>query len=303
MTDKSSRKNLGAILVSVFIILLIVNGVWWYIGAQNKKEMLEYTQNIEEELIEKSNELDRLQADLELKIEEIKKLDGDVSDLEELKAQLQLEKERLLRSDARSKEKIAELSERLEGFAEVLKAKDEEIRHLQATNEELMSENTSLKETTNRLQDTISAIAQTNEQMRAQINVASRLRAENVRVIAVNKRGREREDEFRNRQLESLKVTFNIADNSVAPKEAKDIYIRVIEPGGNVLFDVATTSGTFTIDGRDLFYTAKKTILFDNSRQRLSFDYEKGSDYVSGEHTVEIYCDDYFIGSSTFTIL
>ena len=303
MTDKSSRKNLGAILVSVFIILLIVNGVWWYIGAQNKKEMLEYTQNIEEELIEKSNELDRLQADLELKIEEIKKLDGDVSDLEELKAQLQLEKERLLRSDVRSKEKIAELSERLEGFAEVLKAKDEEIRHLQATNEELMSENTSLKETTNRLQDTISAIAQTNEQMRAQINVASRLRAENVRVIAVNKRGREREDEFRNRQLESLKVTFNIADNSVAPKEAKDIYIRVIEPGGNVLFDVATTSGTFTIDGRDLFYTAKKTILFDNSRQRLSFDYEKGSDYVSGEHTVEIYCDDYFIGSSTFTIL
>lgn len=300
--NKKPRNNRGALMVAFIIILAIVNGVKFYVDEQKKKEQEAFAQDLQDELVEKSNELVRLQYDLDLKIEEIKKLDGDVSDLEQLKGQLELEQRRLQKRENRTREELADLSERVEGFRALLLEKDAEIERLAAINEELRTENNTLKEETNSLQDSINSINRTSEEMQAKIDVAARLRAENARAFGVNKRGREREGSFRNRQIETLKVTFNIAENSVATKEAIDVLIRVIEPGGNVLFDVATTSGTFMVEGRELFYTAKQTILFDNTRQGLTFEYVKGSKYVKGEHTVEIYCDDYFIGATNFTI-
>ena len=84
--------------------------------------------------------------------------------------------------------------------------------------------------------------------------------------------------------------------------EGKDVIVRVIEPDGNVVFDVARGSGTFMHDDKELYYTAKQNILFDNSGQELSFLYEKGSEYQEGRHTVEIYADDYVIGTTHFEV-
>ena len=289
-------------MVSIIIILLIAIGVKFYVDYQEDQAAAAYNQSIEEELVEKDNELARLRVDLDLKIEEIKKLGGDVADLELLKAQLEAERRKLLRDESRNKEQLQALEEKIEGYATRLREKDREIEQLRETNEQLLTENTTLKDQANRLQDTLTVIARTNEEMQAKISVAGRLRAENVRVLAINKRERERETEFRNWHIDHLKITFNIAENSVAPRKAEDIYLRVLSPSGDVLYDVATTSGTFMVNGRELFYTAKQTILFDNTRQRLSFEYQQPNDYDKGEHTVEIYCDTYLIGTSTFMV-
>jgi len=65
---------------------------------------------------------------------------------------------------------------------------------------------------------------------------------------------------------------------------------------------VAKGSGTFTVNGAEQFYTVKQDILFDNTGEPLTFYYEKGSDYVSGDHEVRIFVDDYQIGSRTFSV-
>src|SRR5690606_39449944 len=124
----------------------------------------------------------------------------------------------------------------------------------------------------------------TREKLGEKVALASRLKAENIKIFALNKREREREGEFRNRQIEQLKVQFNLAENNVAPIEGKDIKIRIVGPEGDVLFDVARGSGTFMVDGEEKFYTANQEILFDNTRQELVFIYDKGSDYNIGKH-------------------
>jgi cell division protein ZapB len=128
------------------------------------------------------------------------------------------------------------------------------------------------------------------------------LKAENLRIVAVNDRGKERESPFKNRQLGKLKVEFNIAENNVAPIEGKKIMIRIIDENGQVIFDVARGSGTFIYNGKEEFYTASQEILFDNTKQKLSYLYEKGSDYTSGSYTLEIYCDDYKMGTGQFVV-
>jgi ubiquinone/menaquinone biosynthesis C-methylase UbiE len=99
-----------------------------------------------------------------------------------------------------------------------------------------------------------------------------------------------------------LKVVFNISENNVAPIETKDIMIRVIDPNGQIVFDVAKGSGTVMLDGKEEFYTSVQTIVFDNSRQQLSFIYDKGSEYKAGQYTIEALTDGYKMGASTFTV-
>ena len=132
--------------------------------------------------------------------------------------------------------------------------------------------------------------------------IASQLKAENIRVTALNDRGRERNSPFRAKQIEQLKIEFNLAENNVAPIEGKKIMTRIIDENGQVIFDVARGSGTFIFNGKEEFYTAAQEILFDNTRQRLTYLYDKGSEYASGEYTLEIYTDDYLIGKSTFEV-
>jgi cell division protein ZapB len=78
--------------------------------------------------------------------------------------------------------------------------------------------------------------------------------------------------------------------------------IRVIDENGQVLFDVARGSGTFLFNGKEEFYTAAQEILFDNTRQQLTFLYDKGSEYPEGTYRLEIYTDDYLIGQGEFGV-
>ena len=78
--------------------------------------------------------------------------------------------------------------------------------------------------------------------------------------------------------------------------------IRVTDENGQVIFDVAKGSGTFMLDGKEEFYTVAQEILFDNTRQKLSFLYEKGSEYASGNYTVDIFTDGYRMGQVEFKV-
>jgi cell division protein ZapB len=225
-----------------------------------------------------------------------------VEELRLAKEELEAEKDRLQESSDVGWARLYKIRDKVEGYETLLREKEAEIQRLTAVNEELLSENTDLKVTQNMLSDSIQELAETSEKLGEKVALASTLKAENIKISAVNKRGREKEGEFKNRQIESLKVGFNLAENSVAPIEGKDIRIRIIEPEGNVLFDVSRGSGTFMIDGREEFYTAVQAILFDNTKQQITFLYEKGSDYITGDHVVEIYADEDFIGSKAFTV-
>ena len=142
----------------------------------------------------------------------------------------------------------------------------------------------------------------TEEKLSEKVQIASRLEIENIKVAALNQKGKAKEDEFRARQIDKLKVDFNIVKNDVAPVSGKEILMRVIDDNDNVLFDVARGSGTFVLDGKETFYTAKQEILFDNTQQPVSFLYDKGSEYLPGRYVMEVYTDGYLMGSKSFRV-
>ncbi len=300
--SEKKRNNKLGLIIAFLAILVIIQGVKWYLDHQKKNELKTEVANRNVELEETYNKLESVSNELQLKIEEISKLGGDVEELRIAKEELEAEKNRLQESSDVGWARLYKIRDKVEGYETLLREKEAEIQKLRAVNEELLTENTDLKVAQNELSDSIVDLTETSKELGEKVALASTLKAENIKVSAVNKRGREREDEFRNRQIESLKVGFNLADNTVAPIEGKDIRIRIIEPEGNVLFDVANGSGTFMLNGREEFFTATQEILFDNTKQQITFLYSKGSEYKLGDHVVEIYANQDLIGSKAFTV-
>ncbi len=295
-TPRSSKTN---ILIIILGVLVVVQGVKIYLDYTDKKEIIEQKADIEEDLAGTMQRLKEIQAELNTKIAEVQKLGGDISDLKKAKGEVDAQ---LKRTVTRTSKSIKELKDRVEGYEELLKVKDDEIEKLKVTNQSLYTENRQLKTQKNELNDSINRLATKREELAGKVAVASRLKAENVVVMSVNSKGKEREAPFRARQLEKLKVDFNLAENTVAPIEGKKIMIRVIDENNQVIFDVGKGSGSFVVNDKELFYTAIQEILFDNTRQKLSFVYDKGSEYAAGSYTVEIYAEDYLIGSTQFVV-
>lgn len=298
--ETNSSKDTGKnILIIVLIILVILSGIKLYRDSKEKEQQSEEILILSEDNSELNMRLDSMTFQLDLRIQEIEKLGGDVDSLVAIKDQLILERS----SDRkRSATEIANLNKKIDGYGALLKEKDNEIIQLKQVNEQLYSENKNLKTSKAEVEEEVVKLNMKQQQLEEKVNIAATLKAENIVVAAVNSRGRERTDEFRNRQLEKLKVSFSLADNKVAQPGTKDIYVQVLTPNNQVIFDVARGSGTFNIEGREEFYTAKQDILFDNSQQQLIYFYEKGSGYSSGVYTVKIYADGYIIGSKTFEV-
>ena len=293
------KSNRNAIIIALLSVVIVVQAVKIYLDSKEKQTINTDLTSTKQELATTEQRLREISSELDQRIAEITKLGGNVTDLEKAKADIEAE---LNRSRRATGQEIKALKDKVEGYEMLLKNKDEEIEKLKSVNQELLTENTTLKTEKNELGDSINRLSQSKDELATKVEIASQLKIENFRIVALNERGKERESPFKACQVEQLKVEFNIAENNVAPVEGKKIMIRVIDENGQVLFDVARGSGTFLLNGKEEFYTASQEILFDNTRQKLSFLYDKGSEYAEGTYNLEVYTDNYLMGSGQFVV-
>lgn len=287
------------IVVIVLAVLLLATIIKIFVDNSTNTALSSANLKQQEELTQTYYSLDSVKSELDKRIQTISELGGEIDTLLKVREQLEREKESIRNN---SNKQIGQLRSRVEGYRELLVAQDEEITKLKAINEQLLTENTGLKEEKNQLTASIRDLNQSKDKLEEKVALASRLKVENMVISAINSRGKETVGEFKNRQIESIKIDFNIAENKVAPVDGKDVLIRIVAPDGNVLFDVTRGSGSFMYEGKEMYYTSKQEILFDNTRQKLSFLYNKGSEYAVGIHKVEVFTDGYLMGAGAFTV-
>jgi hypothetical protein len=299
-SDKGHNTEKGKnILIIVLIILVIVSGIKLYMDHLDKNKKTEEIIILSEENNDLNLRLDSMTYQLTLRIDEIETLGGDVDSLVQIREQLIQERNN---ERKRSATEVANLNRKIDGYSTLLREKDADILKLREQNQQLYTENKELKTTKAEIEEEVAQLNLKQQELTEKVTRAERLRAENIKVAAVNSRGREREDNFRNRQLEKLKISFSLMENDLTPAGTKDIFVQVIAPNNQVIFDIARGSGTFDLDGKEEFFTAKQDILFSNSAQQLTYYYEKGTDYAPGVYRVRIFADGFQIGNKEFEV-
>jgi uncharacterized protein (DUF3084 family) len=306
--QKQDRKTL---LWAALAVLLLLNLVLVYFIYHEKQENLAKDEIITaktEEVLSIKTKLDSISAELDVKIAEIQKLGGSVNSLIALKAQLENDKQELKNANTYS---AANYNKKIKSYESVLFEKDGEINKLRqqlgiatSKNEELNEKVTGLESEKAQLADSVINYSVQNKELADKVNIASALRAESLTVNAVSAKGKEREGgKYKAKRIDKLRVNFKLGENAVAKQNEKEIFLRILDPDGAVLSDMATGSGSFMFNGKELIYSSKQSVSFDNSGQSVDIFYGRGGiPLKDGKYAIEVYSEGFKIGQGDFTV-
>ncbi len=304
-TRNSSRSYLLAALLILAALNVLLLYFWYQERQDNKTKDATIAVRTEEVLAAKTK-LDSISAQLDAKIVEIQRLGGSVDSLVKIKQQLEVDKRELRNVNAFDSKKY---DQKIRNYQALLAQKDQEITRLKeengilvVRNDSLSQENAGLKAERQSLSDSVTSVSTRNQELSEKVSIAAALRAENVTVKAINARGKESEN-YKAKRVDKVRISIRLAPNGLAQQGEKDLYIRILDPSGAVISDMATGSGEFTYNDQGMIYTSMQRFNFDNSRQQVDFVYGRGSQrFNEGRHTVEVYCEGFRIGEGEFTV-
>lgn len=313
MESNQQKPKANGALLAALILMTGLAGVTSYLYFDKKTVAETQEVTIAERVEELSNtrvKLDSISTALDTKIAEVQRLGGDVTELQKVKADLEADKVALARGAKLSRANIAKYELKIQEYMAYLAEKDTAIAQLQrekevlaVDNQTLNSENVGLKTRRQQLEDTVAVVASQNQELASKVTRASALKAQNIKVLSVNNKGKEKEDDaYKSKRLEKIKLVYALADNPITQEEPKDVFIRVLDPDGAVISDMANGSGTFKSGSDEMVYTVKQTVDYDRNGKNVELLYTRGTPYRPGKYTVELYSEGFKIGAGAFAV-
>ncbi|SHN24871.1 hypothetical protein [Mucilaginibacter sp. OK098] len=298
-TSQTPKKNSNVIYFLIVVVLaLLATDVYLYL-QKNKSDTKVVYQNDEKTRLQ--TELDSLEAQIEqVNVGKTKMSATLQAKNDSLKAKIKVLRVEL----AKGKLTVAELAKAQEDVKQLryfVTKYTADIDELKKQNVSLASERDTLKTNLVTAAKKDSDLTKRNKDLDTKVKVASALKVATVDIVAYKVRGSGKEvDTKRSGPAKKIKINFTIASNAVAEKSMHDIYVRVIDPTGNLI--TGTDSGTFNADGQDLQFTYKTAIEFKDDGSGYTIDWNNPVAFQKGSYTVLLYADGYTMGKTSFSL-
>lgn len=304
---KKSGSNKG-LLIAFILILAAINLVQLFLNITKSTTITTQTATISDNKVRIDSlnvQLSFLIKDLEAKKAEIASLGGDTTRLGDQIRQLIQDKKQLQNTAYNFQKKYNDIKDRIDAANRLRDDASKEVERLKLMLAQQDTIITNQKVTIVQREDTILKITNEKNKLAVKVALASVMKAENIKVEGLNTKGKADVDgEFKAKRVDKLRITFNMAENVVAEKGGRDVYLCLKEPDGSTLFDLANGGGSFKAfqTEKEIFYTMKQNILFENKGQKVTFEYKKGSAHKPGKQIIEIHCEGLKIGEGYFMV-
>ena len=306
--NNKSNNRLG-ILIGFIVLLLLINAAWFYFYNEKQGVVEEQTMTIAEQdstIDLQTSQLDSLESELTNTLEQVRNLEGDTTELKKMLADIRADKERLQSQVNAYKWKASQYSKmktQVALYKKQLAEAKTTIDSLEKANKELFAENTGLKEDKQNLKKNIDSLNSENTDLSSKVETAKRLKIGDIRIAAINRWGNLKiDEELRSRWVKKLRIDYKIAENKLAEAGNREIFLRIVNPDGEVLKDLATGGGSFEANGKDMFYTMKDDFMYDGNSDPEPFIYEPEDKIEDGDYMVEIYANGNLMGKKKFTV-
>ena len=278
----------------LLILALIAGSAWLFLSLQEQKQVNQDMQELAElDKQEMENDCERFALQYSEMKTQINN-DSIIQQLteEQMKTQQLLEElKRVKASDARE---IARLKKELATVRAVLRDYVMQIDSLNRLNESLKQENTTVKAELEQRNQQVAGLNSEKASLSQKVAIAAQLDATNISLQLLNKRGK---DAKKLKDCTQMKTSFVITKNVTASNGNRTVYVRIQNPGGNVLGG----GGTFPFENRQLEASAKKTIEYTGEETPVTVYWNVSQMLEAGEYRVSVFADGHMIGTRTFT--
>ena len=286
--------NKKILIPLVLVILALMAGsVWLFLSLQEQKQVNQDMQELAElDKQEMENEYERFALQYSEMKTQINN-DSIIQQLteEQMKTQQLLEElKRVKASDARE---IARLKKELATVRAVLRDYVMQIDSLNRLNESLKQENTTVKAELEQRTQQVAGLSSEKASLSQKVAIAAQLDATHISLQLLNKRGK---DAKKLKDCTQMKTSFVITKNVTASNGNRTVYVRIQNPGGNVLGG----GGTFAYENRQLECSAKKTIEYTGEETPVTVYWNVSQMLEAGDYRVSVFADGNMIGTKSF---
>jgi len=212
---------------------------------------------------------------------------------EQLKTQKLLEElKRVKADDARE---ITRLKRELATVRAVLRDYVMQIDSLNRLNENLKRENTRVTAELEQRTQQVVGLSSEKASLSEKVAIAAQLDATNIGLAFLDKKDKVMK-KLKPKDCKKLQVSFTISRNVTASNGNRTIYVRIQNPGGNVLGG----GGTFPFENRQLECSARRVVDYTGEETSVSVYWPVTQVLEKGEYRVSVFADDHMIGSRTF---
>ncbi|HEY0244656.1 MAG TPA: hypothetical protein VGC01_03760 [Mucilaginibacter sp.] len=304
-SEQTPKKNSNVIYFLIVVILaLLGTDVYLYMKKNTSDEKIVY-QNDEKTRLQ--TELDSLEAQVEqvnagktkMSVEMQAKNDSLKAKIKTLR--FELAKGKLTAAElGKAQEDVKQLRYFVTKYTADLEELKKQNASLTTERDTLKTNLTAVSEKANNLTQQTTTLQKQNQDLSTKVQIASALKIGEASVVAYKIKGSGKEvDVSRASPAKKIKINFTVASNAVAEKGSHDIFVRVIDPTGNL---ITSGGGTFTSDGQDLQYTYKTSIDFKDDGSGYTIDWVNPSAFQKGTYTVLLYADGYTMGKTGVTL-
>jgi hypothetical protein len=300
-SGQTPKKNSNVIYFLIVVVLALL-GTDVYLYLQKNKS--------DTKIVYQDDERNRLKIELdslEAQIEQVNTGKAKMSAAMKAKNDSLESKIKVLRVQlAKGKLTQAELSKAQEDVKQLryfVTKYTADIEELKKQNTTLASERDTLKTNLATTTEKATTLEKQNQDLDSKVKVASVLKLATSDIVAYKIKNSGKEvDVTRASPAKKIKINFTVAENNVAEKRMHDIYLRILDPTGNLITD-PKDAGTFSSDGQDLQYTYKTSIDFKNDGSGYTIDWINPTPpFQKGTYTVLLYTDGSTMGKTSFSL-
>lgn len=294
-----TRKNLYFLIIAAIVIVGIVMFFLYMHSKQVRIEnQLEQAQ-LQNEQLALANEYEQLNNEFAQYENQTILLANDsiVEKYAAAKAKVEKLLQELNQEKTKNRARIAQLEGEIKTLKAILKTYVERIDELSKENENLRNENTRVKNRNRELSQNLSNAQRSNEELSERMTLAEKLNVTGVTLSSLKSNGKREKNITKAKQL---MVTFTIPQNNSTPVGEKAIYLRIINPEGDLL---RGNGLTFTFEGQSLDCSAMKTIEYAGEEiGGITMYWDVNTTLNPGEYTVELFADNFRLASRKFTM-
>lgn len=291
------------LIIVLAALLLIVVGFGVTQVASLKSQVQEARLENEElkltnDQLQLSNEFDVLNAEFQQYEDQAQRLANDtiLAKYTAAKAKVEQLMQELKSEKVKSQARINELQSEISTLKKLLRHYIAQIDSLNKENAGLRAENQEIKDQNKRLSSQVKEVTRTAETLSERMTLAEKLNVTGVSIQGLKKNGKKEKNVTKAKQLV---VTFTIPQNNSTPVGEKAIYLRIVNPEGQLLGG----TGSFDFEGKSIPCTARKVIEYAGDEiSGIKIYWDVNTTLTAGDYTVELFTDGYRLTSRRFTL-
>jgi len=302
MTEQKEHTGSNKVLLWLVLLLALTNiGTLYMLFSKHQEnvELVTNNTNLEEEQVKLTDELNDMLA----------RYDSVSTDNTEMQAEIQEQRariEELLKEAEKHKDDawvIYKLRKEAATLRDVMKNYLKTIDSLNTANQELIAQKAEVETQLTSQKEENKELNQKNEELSEKVKIGSKLRV--VDLVSEGQRVKNstvHRETDRAKRVDKIKTCFTIDKNEVTKPGKKEVYLRIIAPDGEVLAFGQTEDYMFTYEGKRGLYSRKEEVLYENEELDMCLYWDVKSELQEGKYIVEVYAEDYLMGTTDFEL-